>query len=733
VSIFSELKRRNVFRVAAAYVIVGWLIMQVGEVMAPALNLPDWILSALAFFVILGFPLALFFAWAFEMTPEGLRLERDVNRSQSITQVTGRKLDFTIIALLALALGYFAVDKFVLQQLESEQPLTESQAESRGHSIAVLPLADMSPAGDHEYFSDGLTEELLNILAKIQELRVAGRTSSFAFKGKNEDLRDIGRKLNVESILEGSVRKDEARNRVRITLQLINAEDGYHLWSETYDRDLDDIFAIQEEVAFEVAKALRITLLGEDAARLEQVATTEIDAYDLYLQGMHGIHQGGFVQLEEAVQKFQASLALDPHYTPARIGLVNAWTEMAQTGAITPHEATSRGIPLVETTLAEQPHNSAALVQMALLQSYIRDESKADEYFRKALELDSNSAQALQEYGRFLYNGGEIERGMELIEAALKIEPLDTRILWDQCQTNAQQSRRDVALPACERIMELEPHSPLGYYGMAQTYLYQGDLARTLRWYANAIEKDPGDFEMIAAMSLFWTELGDADRAQRWLQRAEAIGAGQAVPTVARVHLYQFQERFDLAGELAEKALERSFEDRHGAGSALRLTVAFNASLRGDFEHALAPYRRVYPWAFEAELEVPAELSNDVDDLLVVASLMKQADPLSDRPGQLLAAVEPSLDQFYPGWGIWHGNSRRARIEAIQGNYDKALEYLTRARAQGFFIYWRFYLLNDPVFNQLKEESGFQELIAWYQDEMDRQREVAYELMGAGP
>ena len=317
-SLFNELKRRNVFRVAAAYVIVGWLILQVGEVLAPALLLPDWVNSLLAFFLLLGFPLAMFFAWAFELTPEGIKKEVEVDRSASITHVTGQKLNNTIIVLLLLAVGYFAWDKFLrtpapATEVANNELSTESVTADDGvHSIAVLPLADMSPDGDNEYFSDGLTEELLNLLARIKNLQVAGRTSSFAFKGKNEDLRDIGRKLNVENILEGSVRKDEARNRVRITLQLIKVEDGFHLWSETYDRDLDDIFAIQEEVAHEVADVLRVTLLGEDEARLSQSPTTDITAYDLYLQALGNLNLGGYAQLEDRHRPVPAGAADGP-------------------------------------------------------------------------------------------------------------------------------------------------------------------------------------------------------------------------------------------------------------------------------------------------------------------------------------------------------------------------------------------------------------------------------------
>jgi len=225
-SFFAELKRRNVFKVAAAYVIVGWLIMQAGEVMSPALNLPGWVNSMLAFFLILGFPLAMFFAWAFEMTPEGLRKEQDIDRSQSIAQATGQKLNYTIIALLAIALGYFVwesrfqsddilpvpaeAERVDLQSntqpdpdVSAETPATQQQYTN---SIAVLPFVNMSADTGNEYFSDGLSEELLNLLAKIPALKVAARTSSFYFKGKTGDIAEIGKQLRVAHVLEGSVR-----------------------------------------------------------------------------------------------------------------------------------------------------------------------------------------------------------------------------------------------------------------------------------------------------------------------------------------------------------------------------------------------------------------------------------------------------------------------------------------------------------------------------------------------
>ena len=288
--LFNELKRRNVVRVGIAYILIAWLIAQVAELALDSFDAPGWVIKAVLLLLALGLPVALFFAWAFELTPEGLKKEKDVDRSQSIAPNTGRKLNTLIIGVLVIAVGMLLADKF-LPQSEEAPPVTaatETEPVTETNSIAVLPFVDMSPAQDQEYFTDGLTENLLHALAQIQELKVAGRTSSFAFKGLNTDLRDIGQQLNVSSILEGSVQK--AGGRIRITTQLINTEDGYHLWSKTFDRDLTDIFSVQDEIAEAVANALRKSLFGDEA--VSKAPTTDFEAYNAYLLGLSYFHIG---------------------------------------------------------------------------------------------------------------------------------------------------------------------------------------------------------------------------------------------------------------------------------------------------------------------------------------------------------------------------------------------------------------------------------------------------------
>jgi len=289
--LFDELKRRNVIRVAVAYLIATWLVLQVADLVLENISAPEWVMQVFMLAFALGFPLALIFSWAYELTSDGLKKEREVDRDQSITRSTGRKLN----------------------QADTSNTATLDSAVVTDKSVAVLAFEDLSAAGDHAYFAEGLSEELLNVLAQVPDLKVAGRTSSFAFKGQNTDLRDIGEILNVAHILEGSVRT--SGNRIRVTAQLINAADGFHLFSETYDRDLTDIFAVQDDIAEKISTALQSELIGTVAVR--EATPTQIEAFDLYLLARQNIHTRDKDKMTEALALLDQAIAIDPEYAPA--------------------------------------------------------------------------------------------------------------------------------------------------------------------------------------------------------------------------------------------------------------------------------------------------------------------------------------------------------------------------------------------------------------------------------
>ncbi len=306
-SLFAELRRRNVFRAGAFYIAATWALAQGISQLGPAIGVPDWTTRWFLVAAVVGFPFWIAFAWLYEFTPEGLKRESEINQTQSITRHTGRKLDVVIIGVLAVAVVLLVTDRFVLHHGVNE----ESALPIEDHSIAVLPFVNMSDEKSNEYFSDGISEELLNLLAKIPQLQVTARTSSFSFKGKEVAIPQIARTLHVAHVLEGSVRK--SGNAVRITAQLIRADTDAHLWSQTYDRKLDDIFAIQDEIAADVVKQLKVTLLGA----APKARTTDPEAYALYLQA--GQLGGQFTA--EAFAKsdalYRQVVAIDPNYAPA--------------------------------------------------------------------------------------------------------------------------------------------------------------------------------------------------------------------------------------------------------------------------------------------------------------------------------------------------------------------------------------------------------------------------------
>ena len=414
-SFLNELKRRNVFRVAIAYIIIAWLLMQIGDTLGPALLLPGWINSALAFFLMLGFPLALFFAWAFELTPEGLKKEGEVDRSESITHGTSHKLNFTIIGLLVLVVGVMFVDNYIHDDADSGAGATvDLLGEEATPSIAVLPFADMSPNGDQEYFGDGIAEELLNELVRLDGLRVAGRTSSFSFKGTNEDLNAIGEALNVGAILEGSIRKDG--DRVRITAQLINAADGYNLWSKTYNRELADIFAIQEEIATSVSAALGVTLGVGGVNAFHGAGTRSIEAYEAYLQGVGSIN-------DESIRFLNRATQLDPNYAAA-------WSSLGlRTVSIVwrsyPDEAPEileRGNALLLRAVELDPESAQSIALLGLTFFTQREWIRAEAAQLRALSLLPDRSN-LSQYGTLLMRTGRSAAALEQFERAEAADP----------------------------------------------------------------------------------------------------------------------------------------------------------------------------------------------------------------------------------------------------------------------------------------------------------------------
>ncbi len=360
---FAELKRRNVYKVAVAYAVVGWLVMQVTATVVPALHLSDMITSAVVLLAILGFPIALVIAWAFEMTPEGLKRTENVSPDEAIPQWSRRKFAALVIGVAVIAAGFLA---FQIFHSKSASPSAAAAAPTvPDKSIAVLPFANQSGDPAQEYFSDGLTEELINGLGQIPELRVIGRNSSFHFKGKSDDSRAVGQALGVANLLEGSVRK--AGDRVRITVQLVDAANGSQRWSQTLNRELKDIFAVQEEIARSVADQLRITLLGGEVAASARPSNGSVAAYNAYLQGQQYTVSGNIESVAKAIEFFDEAIRLDPRYAEAYAIKALAWAQIGSFRGVKGTDAFLQARAAAKAALAIRPDLPMARATMALI------------------------------------------------------------------------------------------------------------------------------------------------------------------------------------------------------------------------------------------------------------------------------------------------------------------------------------------------------------------------------
>jgi len=402
-SLIAELKRRSVFKVGATYLVVAWLAAQAAGLAFPTFEAPVWALQVFIFVLALGFPIALVLAWTLEVTPEGVKLD---------PAPAGNKRMYAVVAgLAALAIGWFWFGAPAVRELGADE-----------RSIAVLPFVNMSDDPANEYFSDGISEEILNVLAQTPGLKVAARTSSFSYKGKDREIPDIARELEVRMVLEGSVRKQG--DRVRITAQLIDAEKGFHLWSNTYDRDLKDIFAIQDEISREIGKQLQVKLGGIEHAGDGVSGTQDLEAYDLYLKGLAHFQQRGRDNMHAADAEFRAALARDPRFAKAWSGLAMVHTAMPSWDPTTDRVAGDAiRFDAAQRSMALDPTLPEGWLVLAV-QAYEEGRYETgDAMFQRTLALAPSYAQAYQWHGEALAAAGDIEGGLAQVQKGVALDP----------------------------------------------------------------------------------------------------------------------------------------------------------------------------------------------------------------------------------------------------------------------------------------------------------------------
>ncbi|MGD9387646.1 MAG: tetratricopeptide repeat protein, partial [Gammaproteobacteria bacterium] len=590
--LIAELKRRNVIRVGLLYCIAAWLVLQVADVLFGLIGVPDWSLRLVFGLLLLGLPLALIFAWVFELTPEGLRRERapeelGPDAPRAMPEVP-RRLNTTIIVLLALAVVVLLAERsFRPPGPEPTAATTSEAAPAAGpapapvsgdavpatadpRSLAVLPFVNMSGDPENEYFSDGLTEELLNVLAQVDGLRVAARTSSFRFKGQVGDMADIARQLKVGHLLEGSVRR--AGDRVRVTAQLINPADGFHLWSQTYDRELTDIFAIQDDIATEVAQALRAQLLGEAMPAVARPPTGNLDAYTAYLRGKQALRSTGYTAYEEADAAFREALSLDPDFAAAHAALAETWRRRANWGIVPWPEAREHVREGVARALALDPDQPLAWTLDGELtldneddQSWMAVMDAAEPSFRRALELEPGQLEASEMLGNLLRARGNDEEALAILLAALERDPLSSRAHLSVGQHYRQLGQMEEAAARFQAAMELDPENPRPASALAQVRAEQGRIGEAIVLQAEKMPLDPLDHEGPIQVGRLYLELGMTEAALPWLEAAERMGPDATTTKVFRAMWHWRRGDQAEAAALADAALEAELPERWGS------------------------------------------------------------------------------------------------------------------------------------------------------------------------
>jgi TolB-like protein/Flp pilus assembly protein TadD len=663
-----ELRRRNVVRVAILYAIVGWLVLQVADLAMPRLGIPPWGVSLAIMLVVLGFPLALVLAWAFEVTPEGIKRTHEVEHHESITHLTGRKLDFLIIGVLAAALLFVVVDSYVLRERGiSRTKAPSAQFGATLTSIAVLPFVDMSQAKDQEYLTDGISEELLNVLARVEGFKVAGRTSAFAFKGRDDDLRTIGQKLGVENILEGSVRKQG--DRIRVTAQLVKAADGYHLWSDTYDRQLGDVFAIQDDIARQVVGAIRQTL-GRDSATQtvalpdEQRPTSNVEAYTHFLRGQHLLRPRERTGMEAALKEFERAVALDAAFARAHVGIANSLVLLVNYGHRDLGSVEQRIEAELDRALALQSDLGEALaVKAVVLAEKIAPASEQIPLLERATAANPSDSQTLVWLAQTYSEIGRAEDEMRTYGRAYAIDPLAPVLLLNYALASDNYGDPETAQRLVDELAAVQPGSMMLFNTRAQLGGQAGRLDEFIRWTAAQVRLDPENAGAYQGLAFGYSGLGDADAAQRHAARLTTLAPGSARELTTRMDLKVREGRLADAAALIETG-NRQF----GTDPEFLRSRAEYETAAGEYERALQTLLAAMP-TFDA---AQPDVSNFIAFLHSPRGMFLYRQGGNEAQADRIAAsaVRYADTALKPTKGPERGFSltNRARIAAVSGD-----------------------------------------------------------------
>lgn len=738
--LLTELRRRNVFKVAAAYGIVSWLLLQVSDTLVPALRLPEWFQSGVVFILILGFPIAMIFAWAFEMTPEGLKKETTVDPDRPVAAATGQKMNQAIIALLVVALAYFAWDKFATgphtevartalgpSTEASDTGETLGTTQPRQKSIAVIPFRNRSANEENAtFFSEGIHDELLTNLSKIKALTVISRTSVMAYRDTTKNLRQIGMELGVANILEGGVQR--ANDTVRINVQLIDTATDAHLWANVYERELtaENIFAIQKEIAEAIANALEATLSPQEQARLADIPTTSLEAYENLLLARQLYNRGNWQSLRDAQTYLHQAIEFDPAFGEAHVLLARTYFALIDTGATNLQEIEAGWQQAIEAALSLNPGNATAYATRAQF-LWMNGLEGAQENFEKARQLESGNADIMTMYGLYLRGKFDLDRALPLYEMARRLDPLSIRILFGLARIHEARREIRAGLETYARIREIDPSSYSGYGPVSALYMLTGDMVQSANWIFQAAAIDPDDSEIQAWVARVYLDFSDYDRTRQWLSRTERTQSINPMTPAGWAMLHIYQGDIDASMSYTRQALESRMLNRYGSDGILVRALLIWALDQDRTDTALTMLRQVHPELFEQK---PLLDANNILQAIDAAHLLQKEQQNGDAE-KLLQAVLAAYERPYAVAQPWLYTGK-AQALAMLGETRAALDELRRQVDEGWRIFWRWDTELNPNFESLRDEPEFKALVEFLRTDMARQRQSLRALEASG-
>jgi len=708
-----ELRRRNVFRVATAYAIAGWLIIQIATSVFPAFNFPDWTQQFVIIITMIGFPLSIIFAWAFELTPEGLKKSKEVEITESVTNRTGKKLNGIIIAVLSVAVFFLLIERIFFAE---SSILDRNSADYEVASIAVLPFVNMSDDESNEYFSDGLSEELLNGLTKLENIQVAGRTSSFQFKGSNPDLRDVGDQLGVAHILEGSVRK--SGNRVRITAQLIQADNGFHLWSETYDRELTatDIFDIQEEITRKVVAELKIQLLPQEEEEINNFPTTDFEAYNAFLEATQLEVSQTEDDLLAAVEKYKRAIQIDPSFALAYARLALVYGDLNWNGNLSLDDMKKLMRENIDQALLIDGNEGKAYEALGYYYLNIEDNQKALETYERAMELLPGDAEVLVGYHDVLHEFSLHEESHVVLMQAYEIDPLNPEIGTELASHLIYIEETERGLALYEEILKNNPNYTEAKVRISQAYagIGSGELGKAFINVYEVYKEDPENVDIIASLSGLSESLGMYLVQEHFIQKMGELYPNNQLYYFMYANYYSEHGKIDEILEFVDTQ-RGIFSDEFN--KEIDTFIARLTFLKGEEEKAINMYEDINPIVLSESVIISS--NDEKTDINTYLYYLKHTGQYNSYRYQYLNEVfceyakktaeeaEFEAGKKYLKWDI-------GLCEFYKGNTEAYLEmlreqYFDFRLVSNFPGYFRFSrnpnsLSGNPEYEQLKSE-----------------------------